>query len=275
MAPPISRLPKSLSPSSISTWKQCPLLFKYRYIDRIKEPPTKELARGISAHDALAKLFDLSPGRRTPEALQDLFREAWRSMRGKPGYLDMFQGSRDLEREWGLESFEVLQRYWEMEDPSKVDPVEREKRMVAKLPAGASVVGVLDRLDQTEEGDWVIADYKTGSAPNVDKYSEATQQRIIDEKFLQLKIYALLLHHAMGVVPSELRLMYLGSGSVMSLPCDSSVVDEAEAEVSQTWRSIVEANERGEYEPCTGPLCSWCFHRVTCPAFSGEDPETT
>lgn len=211
-------LPKSLSPSSISTWKQCPLLFKFRYVDRIQEPPTRELARGISAHEALAKLFDLEPSGRTPAALQDLFREAWRDMRGQPGYLELFHGSREEEREWGLQvrwanspcshrrrrrtlhlakpmlmlahpwppaagqSFAVLARYWDMEDPQVVSPVEREKRMLAKLPTGAAVVGVLDRLDRGEDGGWVIADYKTGAAPRVDKYSPATQRRIMDEK---------------------------------------------------------------------------------------------
>jgi len=261
-------LPKSLSPSSISTWKQCPLLFKYRYIDKLKEPPTKELARGISAHEALAKLYDLAPAGRTPAALEDLFREAWRDMRRKPGYLELFGGSREQEREWGLESFEVLQRYWQMEDPGEVAPVEREKRMVTKLSTGASVVGVLDRLDQTDEGGWIIADYKTGGAPRVDKYSDATRQRIMNEKFLQLRVYALLVHRAMGLVPNELRLLYLGSGDVVSIPCDASTVDAAEAEVNDTWQSIVAAHRQQTFEPSTGPLCDWCFHRDSCPAFS-------
>ena len=35
-----NELPKRLSPSSIVAWRQCPLLFKLRYIDKIPEPTT-------------------------------------------------------------------------------------------------------------------------------------------------------------------------------------------------------------------------------------------
>ena len=54
-------LPKHLSPSSIEAWKQCPLVFKSRYIDKIKEPPTTALARGIAAHDGLEKVSCARP----------------------------------------------------------------------------------------------------------------------------------------------------------------------------------------------------------------------
>lgn len=113
-----TKKPTYLSPSSISTWKQCPLQFKFRYIERRKEPKTVELARGIAAHDALAKLLAIPTEQRTVEMLQHLFREAWSTMRNKSDYKVLFDGDVEKERAWGLESFQVLDNYWKLEDPT-------------------------------------------------------------------------------------------------------------------------------------------------------------
>ena len=43
-----------LSPSSVSTFEQCPLLFRRRHVERLREPVNPELAAGIVAHKALA-----------------------------------------------------------------------------------------------------------------------------------------------------------------------------------------------------------------------------
>lgn len=94
-------------------------------------------------------------------------------------------------------------------------------------------------------------------------------------QFLQLRIYALLVQQSLGVVPSELRLLYLGSGDVLTAPCDAETVKQAEEEVARTWDAIVTTYNQGTFEPCTGPLCNWCFHKSSCPAFAGQpsDPE--
>ncbi len=58
----------SLSPSRAADFKTCPLLFRFRSIDRLPERPTRDQARGTLVHAVLEALFDVPAAERTPEA---------------------------------------------------------------------------------------------------------------------------------------------------------------------------------------------------------------
>ena len=60
--------PRSLSPSSSSSFKECPLAFKFSYIDRLPEPPSPWTSKGTLVHRALELLLDRPADERTPEA---------------------------------------------------------------------------------------------------------------------------------------------------------------------------------------------------------------
>ncbi len=55
----------------------CPLLYRFRTIDRLPEPPTTATARGTLVHAALERLFDLPAAGRTPEAARGLLAGEW------------------------------------------------------------------------------------------------------------------------------------------------------------------------------------------------------
>src|SRR3954447_1692488 len=62
-------LPTSLSPSKVSSFKECALAFRLSTIDRLPEPPSPWAAKGTLVHRALELLFWEEPaGRRTLDA---------------------------------------------------------------------------------------------------------------------------------------------------------------------------------------------------------------
>jgi putative RecB family exonuclease len=264
------KLPPRLSPSQIVAWKQCPLLFKYRYIDKIKEPTTTALARGISAHDALQNLFDLPAGERNEEALHNLFRASWSKLRKQEKYAVLFGNDRSAERQWGLESLSVLSNYLELERPDDLSPLSRETRFSTKISDGPELVGIIDRLDRDIDGKLVVVDYKTGKAPDVARYPPQVQARIVDEKFLQLRIYAVLLARSAGEVPSGLRLLFLGSCDEVRVACDEKAVERTEEEIASVLIEMKASSQSGCFDPKTGPLCDWCNFKPSCPAFQGR-----
>ena len=67
----------SLSPSRAADFMTCPLLYRFRVIDRLPEPPTTATARGTLVHAALERLFDLPAAGRTPEAARALLAAEW------------------------------------------------------------------------------------------------------------------------------------------------------------------------------------------------------
>ena len=57
----------ALSPSRAGDFMTCPLLYRFRTIDRLPEPSSPDAVRGTLVHKVLEDLFDLPAADRTPE----------------------------------------------------------------------------------------------------------------------------------------------------------------------------------------------------------------
>ena len=66
--------PPHLSPSSMGTFRQCPLKWKYNKIDKIPDPSGKEALMGNFVHDVLEELYGLPPEERSQAQAQSLAR---------------------------------------------------------------------------------------------------------------------------------------------------------------------------------------------------------
>ncbi|HSF87397.1 MAG TPA: PD-(D/E)XK nuclease family protein [Acidimicrobiia bacterium] len=251
------QLLETLSPSRASDFKMCPQLFKFKAIDRIETPPTVHQARGTTAHLALQRLFDEPAPARTPERLFDLFREAWVELRDTE-FSELFENPED-EREWGITSMEVLANYFGVEDPTTLEPLERELDMLQ--PVGDMTIrGILDRMEETADG-LVITDYKTGKAP---------PERYAIPAFFALKIYALLIRERIGRTPDMLRLMYLNGPTVYEIPITGRQLDAMERQLGALWSAINRAISENNFPTRTSRLCDYCSYRDICPAWAGE-----
>src|SRR6185503_3384542 len=60
-------MPRSLSPSSMSTFTSCPLAFRFSYIDKLPEAPSAPASKGSLVHLALQHLMWRPPEDRTVE----------------------------------------------------------------------------------------------------------------------------------------------------------------------------------------------------------------
>lgn len=250
---------ETLSPSRASDFKSCPQLYKLRSVDRLPEPVTVHQARGTTAHLALQRLYDLPRAERSPERLYDLFRQAWSELRASEEYADLFP-SQEEERQWGMESLSLLANYFTIEDPARIEPLDRELDMLEDL-GGMTIRGILDRIDRTEDGSLVIVDYKTGKAPP-EQYALSA--------FFALKIYALLVRNRLGETPVEVRLLYLNGPTLYRLPVDGRQLDAMERQLRALWTAIERALESGEFPPRRGPLCTWCSFVDVCPAWQSS-----
>lgn len=247
-----------LSPSRASDFMQCPKLFEYRTIQRLPEETTVYQARGTTAHLALQHLFDLPRDERTAERLYDLFREAWTELRTDEEYEGLFDSVED-ERAWGLESMSLLRNYFSVEDPSAIEPLDRELDLLEPLDDRVVIRGILDRMDENDEGELVILDYKTGKAP---------PPRFAQSAFFALKIYAALIRKQTGRTPVEVRLMYLTGPTQLTLPITDEVLDQTEQKITNIWNQIERAIETETFQPSPSKLCDWCSFQSICPAFA-------
>ncbi len=258
----------SLSPSRASDFKTCPQLYKFKSIDKIPTEPTVHQARGTTAHLALERLFQLPAAQRTPEQLYDLFRSAWTELKTDE-YPDLFT-SLDDERQWGIESLELLASYFTVEDPSSFEPLELEMDLTVPVN-DMTIRGILDRMEHITEVDTdgsvrevlVITDYKTGRAP---------PQRFAHKAFFALKIYALLIRITKGVTPDRVRLLYLNGPTEYTMDITDAQLDAMERQLEALWTAIEHAIETDTWPPTTSALCDWCDFKATlCPAWQTAD----
>src|SRR6478736_879504 len=80
----------ALSPSRAADFMSCPMLYRFRVIDKLPSPPTKATARGTLVHAVLERLFDLPASERTVEAAVGLVASEWeRLAEEEPAMLDL------------------------------------------------------------------------------------------------------------------------------------------------------------------------------------------
>lgn len=255
----------SLSPSRASDFTSCPLLYRFRTIDQLPEPPSEAAARGTVVHKVLEDLFDLPAPERTPRQAKSMVEQAWEDVRSlDPALATLFTSEAEGAEEGWLESCrQVLRRYFDLEDPRRLEPAEREHYVEALLDSKLLLRGFIDRVDVAADGRIRVVDYKSGRVP-----SEAYEAKAL----FQLKFYALVIWRTRGVVPAMLQLIYLGSGDILRYVPDEADLLATERKAEAIWRAIRTAQETGEWQPNPGRLCGWCAHKSLCPAFGGTPP---
>jgi len=257
------QLPGSLTPSKVSTFKECALAFRLSVIDKLPEPPTTATARGTLVHAALERLFDLPAAERTPEAARALVIPEWdRLAAAEPDLAALFgdEAERDA---WLQSATAVLDAYFTLEDPRRLEPAERECYVETTLESGLRLRGYIDRLDVAPGGEIRIVDYKTGRAP---------MQAYEGSALFQMKFYALVIWRLRGQVPRLLQLMYLAEGEVLRYAPDESDLRATERKVAALWQAIERARAAGDWRPRPSRLCDWCNHKALCPEFGGTPP---
>lgn len=263
---PAPRRP-ALSPSRASDFKHCPLLYRFRAIDRLPETPSPAQVRGIIVHAVLEELFGLPAEERLPERAHALVGPAWqRAREERPELAELFEGADDDQTlaEWLASAGELIDGYFGLEDPRLVDPEARELLVETELDSGVLLRGYIDRLDAAPTGELRVVDYKSGVAPR--EFNEA-------KALFQMKFYAVALWRLRGVVPRQLRLMYLADRQSLTYTPDEAELARFERTLDAIWQAILKAGKTGDFRPNPGRLCDWCSHKERCPAFGGTPPE--
>ena len=254
----------SLSPSRAGDFVTCPLLYRFRTIDRLPERPSPDAVRGTVVHKVLEDLFDLPAAERTPTRAADLVQPSWEKvLEVEPAIAEMFGSEGPDVGAWLASCRASLEAYFTLEDPTNLEPAERELYVESLLDSKLLLRGFIDRLDVAPDGRIRVVDYKTGRSPN-----EGYEARAL----FQMKFYALVVWRTRGVIPSLLQLIYLGNGEVLRYSPDEQDLLATERKVEAIWAAIALARETGDWRPNRSAMCSYCSHQAICPAWGGTPP---
>ncbi|WP_222592917.1 RecB family exonuclease [Cellulomonas persica] len=252
-----------LSPSRAGDFLQCPLLFRFRTIDRLPEPPSPAAARGTLVHAVLEHLFGLPSVERTLEAAHALLPEQWAALREQDARVAELFADEGALSDWLDSARALLATYFTLEDPTRLEPAERELYVVTELDDGPQLRGIVDRIDVAPNG-WVrVVDYKTGKSPRSGYESSA---------LFQMRFYAYVLWRTRGVLPKRLQLEYLGDGTMLQHEPTEPEMLTFEARIRSIWAGIQEAARADDWRTRRSRLCDWCSFRAHCPEYGGTPP---
>lgn len=251
--------PATLSPSKVSSFKDCALAFRFSAIDRLPEAPSAAATKGTLVHLALEYLFDReAPDRTLDHALDDLDR-AIAAIREDPDFTGLDLDA-EAEATFFADAGRLVRRYFEVEDPTTVHPVGLELMLETQVDA-IRVRGIIDRLELDADGGLVVTDYKTGRSPS----TSHQQGRLGGVTF-----YALLCEELFGVLPAQVKLIYLGDGLTITTEPTEQSIRGLKNKLRALWSAIATACEREDFRPRPGPLCNWCSFHAYCPAQGGD-----
>jgi putative RecB family exonuclease len=263
-APPSS--PKSLSPTSASTWAQCELKYVLAYLAGWQEPSTMPQLIGNVVHKAVELLYGRDRVDRTRPVASELLLEALAAELEKATYASLLAAG-DPTAEVLTAGEDALDGLFELENPSQVtvggDGLE--VWVEAEL-YGAPIRGRIDRIYDAS-GAEVVADYKTG---------KVASPRFVQKAFSGLWTYAAALaasdpEHRLA---DRIELLYLAARERLSRPVLRDVALEQAKTLARTWRAIgaVVGSDVPEVTARKSKLCDWCAFKPACPAQQRQLP---
>lgn len=250
-----------ISYSSLETYRNCPLKYRYKEIDKLKEPKSKEAVFGTLVHSTLKFIYDPALIPPTPDQALDHFSRGWNS--------EIWENELE-ERAAFSQGIEMIQKYYRNNDPKDATIVALESNFSLEienpLRAGEihTIRGIIDRIDKTENG-YEIIDYKTSK--------KMPSQDFVDNN-LQLSIYlkAFLTrypHEVSNIENITVSLYFLKHGVKLS----STRTLEDLQEVDNLFLEVIGLIESGQFDAHVSPLCDWCGFQKVCPMWKHKFKE--
>lgn len=252
--------PRSLSPSKVTSFRDCALAFRFTAIERLRDPATVWTVKGTLVHSALEQLFWNHPqGGRTPAAARAELHAAWSGLQTDADFVSLGLAIDETDA-FLADAEQLVDNYFRLEDPDEIAPVGVELTLEAQV-GGVRLRGILDRLDRTPDGELVVVDYKTGRAPG-DAYMQG--------KLTGVQTYALLCQEVLGRRPVQVKLLHLKEPTmIMTEPTEQGLRGQRTKTLA-VWTAIERACREEDFRPKTGPLCRFCRFRDYCPAYGGD-----
>ena len=249
--------PQRLSPSGAATFEQCPRRWRFRYVDRLPDPPGSDALVGTFAHRVLEELMQQHPARRTTDDARRIARALWPEMADGDDYRDLeLDDQQALDFRW--QAWQAIEGLWFLEDPACVDVRATEQQVSVTLD-GVPFRGVVDRVECEPDG-IVVSDYKSGRAPSA-RYAPSRLQQVL--------LYAAAIAEDTGEAPVRAQLLYLGQ-RIVATAVTGDEISGAVGQLRSTWDAIADACSGDEFSARPGPLCDYCPYAERCPEGQAE-----
>jgi len=245
------------SHSRLSTFEQCPLKYKFSYIDNIKVAgQSVEAFMGSMVHETLEKLYEgvkmqkILPLKSLLAYYTDIWKKNWN------------ENIIIVKKEYNEEDYKKLGEICIINYYNKYSPFDQdttiatEKRVMIEIDGGYRLQGYIDRLS-FKDSVYEIHDYKTSS-------SLPLQEQVDSDR--QLALYSIAVREGFKDAKKvKLIWHYLAFNKDVSSERTDKQLEELKKETAKTIDKI-EATK--EFNPVVSKLCDYCEFREMCPKWS-------
>ena len=242
---------KSISESKASTFTQCNLKYKFRYIDRYEEVSKNKDALDFGSY--IHKIFELGYEK---TSLEDLFTIA---AEAKKDY--KITEEKDRHVETCLRNF--LRFNASLTETVGVELVYEIKQ---DDKHDISLNGIIDRVVKSPQGEYLVIDYKTGKREL--KKHELYQNH-------QMQGYAYAIHKLMKVPIDKITVahFYPMTGNLVSLKYSwPQISSYLRNKIETVWK--IRKKKKSEFPACKNEFCWWCGYSKLCPEFTPPEKIT-
>ena len=253
--------PRSLSPSKVTSFRDCALAFRFNAIDHLPDLPTIWTVKGTFVHRVLERLFwHHDRGRRTPAAAAAELATAWAELQHDPDYLSLAL-TPDEADSFRAEAEGLVGNYFALEDPNEVNPVGIELTLEARVgamrlrghhrPAGPD--------PRRRAGGHRLQDRPgpVGRPSNSPSSSASTSTPCCARRCSAGR-------------PVQVKLLHLKEPiTIIAEPSEQAMRGPAQKTLA-VWSAIERACQDEDFRPRTSPLCRFCRFQDFCPAYGGD-----
>ncbi len=252
------------SHSRLSSYENCPLKYRFTYVDRVKlerMPESIEAFMGKRVHETLEKLYSdrMLSKENTLDELLDFYDGAW----GKNWSDDVQIVRRDLT----AENYHETGRRCIADYYRRYAPFSRGRTLKLEAPIyidinGYKLMGYIDRLDFLGDGRYEIHDYKTSRSLPAQSYFD-------DDR--QLALYQIGVHKMWKDAENvDLVWHYLVYDREMRSCRSPECLERLKASVVGVIQQIEAAEKEYDFPANESGLCNWCEYRSLCPTCKHE-----
>jgi putative RecB family exonuclease len=248
--------------SRLTTFEQCPLKFKFRYIDRIipKIEKSFEAHLGKVVHSSLEWLYTQVKENKIP-GIDELISEYINNWQEEYSP-EMINNTSLTPEDYLNKGIQFLTTYYTQNHPFDDNTIEVEKEIIVELDGKEhKILGFIDRLAYNiQTGEYEIHDYKTANNP-------PSKEKL--EKDRQLALYSLAIKSIYGQ-EKEVKMVwhFLAYNTRVSIKKTNQELDQLKKE---TLELINKIESTKEFSPCKSPLCNWCEYKPICPAWGNAE----
>ncbi|MGH9866535.1 MAG: RecB family exonuclease [Candidatus Polarisedimenticolia bacterium] len=249
------------SHSRISSFENCRLQYRFRYVDNIRrDVESIEAFMGKLVHEVLEGLYGDVPRARElhPEEFGEQFEALWR-LRHTPNVRIVRESmSAEDYRAIGRRCVESYHRRHHPFEGAEVMGCETEVEFPIDRQGLYRMRGFIDRVDRAGHDVLEIHDYKTGALP----------REGVLKRDRQLSLYEIAMRQRHPEV-REVRQVwhYLAHDRTF---VETRSLDDLRKTGLETIRSIQTIEATTQFPARRSALCSWCEYREICPEWEAE-----